>query len=125
MVIRPLAILLLAACVPSVVGASGTYGRSPARDVDPIYEQGKAVFTGQLRSYGRISFCVRTPGSDTGTRVTKQSLKSFKGATKAELADSILDCDAPERPARDVLASTDLVAVVHYLNTRYRLRLRG
>ncbi|MEO0424680.1 MAG: hypothetical protein AAF184_20250 [Pseudomonadota bacterium] len=131
MAILRLCLALALASFPLLAGASGSYGRPPVDSVydgvaqaDPIYELGKAVFNGKLRDYGRIKFCVGDPGASAGDRVNRKTLKPFRGAVPGTLASQLHDCDSPEVGASELLARSDLVAMLHYLDVRYRLKLK-
>lgn len=107
-------------------GASGGFRGSSVptpRPVDPLYEQGKAVYSGKVRSYGRIKYCIASPGQDAGGKLQKKTLKAYKRSSANEFALSLYNCDQPDQRIVDVLERSDLNAVVYYLNKRYKLNL--
>ncbi|MEO0973649.1 MAG: hypothetical protein AAFX85_11195 [Pseudomonadota bacterium] len=99
-----------------------TYDRIP--QADPVYEKGKAIFNGKLTDYGAVKFCVNTSADSAAQRVTRKTLKPYRGVAPSELASHLYDCATPDRMATDVLSRGDLIAMIHFLDKRYKLKLR-
>ncbi len=104
-------------------GFGGSGGRLQTQVVDPLYEEGKAVYSGKTSRSQRIDYCVLVPGGSEVQKLRRKSLKSFKRSSVRDFAVSLHDCDMPERKIADVLDQADFRAVIYYLNKRYKLKL--
>ena len=118
-------VLLMAAMgsVQASGGFGGNAGRLQTQVVDPLYEEGKAVFNGKTSRHGKIDYCVRVPGSSEVEKLRRKTLKSFKRSKVREFAESLHDCNMPDRKIAEVLGQEDFRAIIYYLNKRYRLKL--
>ena len=99
--------------------ASG-YNYSP---VDQAYEDGKSLYHGRNKTYGKIKYCVASANGAEKTRIDDRSIKQYKGGTLAHLATNLYNCDAPENAIGSILSQSDFQHVLHYLNKRYDLKL--
>ena len=98
--------------------------QTPQQVVDPLYEQGKAVFSGKTRSRSeKVDYCVVAPGGTEAEKLKRKTVKPFKRASARQFALSLHDCDMPETKIAEILSQEDFRAVVYYLNKRYKLRL--
>lgn len=128
---RAIGIVLAAALVQisSPAAASGSFGRQQPqlperqRQVDPLYDQGKAVFKGRIRDYGKLKFCLVDPESGELAKLKGRTIKPFKEADINKFATSLYNCEMPEQQIAGLLTRDDLIAVVYYLNKRYKLNL--
>lgn len=116
------------ALVGAAADASGSFGRSQQlperqRQVDPLYDQGKAVFKGRVRDYGKLKFCVADPQSGELAKLKGKTVKPFREGDVNDFAASLYNCEMPEQQIAGLLTRDDLVAVVYYLNKRYKLKL--
>ncbi|MEM1092636.1 MAG: hypothetical protein AAGI67_19770 [Pseudomonadota bacterium] len=93
------------------------------RQVDPLYDQGKAVFKGRVRDYGKLMFCVVDPESGELAKLKRKTVKPFRDADATNFAASLYNCEMPEQQIAGLLTRNDLVAVVYYLNKRFKLML--
>ncbi len=105
------------------LGSGSSFPDRPIKQVDPFYEHGKALVKGRVRDYGKIRYCLRAPNSDDGRKLGGRSAKQYREDTAQNLALALYNCDVPEQNIADVLQRDDLLAVLHYLNVRYKLNL--
>ncbi len=102
---------------------SGRDANKQARQVDQVYETGKAIFNGRAKGEPSLQYCVAVGGQKIP--VQKKSLKTFKNSSFNEFAESLYLCDQPEKPVSDSLTRDSLLYVVYYLDKRHKLDLRG
>ncbi len=93
------------------------------RQVDPLYDQGKAVFKGRVRDYGKLRFCVVNPESGELAKLKRKTATQFRDAGVNDFAASLYNCEMPEQQIAGLLTRDDLVAVLYYLNKRFKLML--
>jgi len=114
--------------------ASGGYGgggggfssgtRAPApRQVDTVYETGKAIYNGRQRGEPSLAYCVVADGEKVP--VKRRTLKEYKKTDYNTLAQNLYNCDSPDTPIKDELTRDSMLYVLYYLNKRHRLDLRG
>ncbi len=138
-----IATLLLSICLLPNASASGAGGggagstystnrlpprqddqlRTPQRQrqVDQVYETGKAIFLGRQAGVEKLSYCVKVDGELKP--IKRKSVKKFKKTTYNELAQNMFNCDQPETKIATQLSRDDFLYVVYYLNKRHRLKL--
>lgn len=109
---------------------SGGYGggsfpstpRQP-KPVDVVYEHGKSLNSGRNNTYRDVRVCVTDEKTGKLSKVKKKHLKSFKKGSAQELATVLLNCNQPDQKISEVYKQSDLSALIHYFNKRYKLRL--
>ena len=94
---------------------------APRSVEDITYEHGKNLFKGRDRRYGKIKYCV-ADGTDR-KKVKKRSLKPYAGGSSKVLAENLYNCDNPNQKIQSVMNTTDMTALVYYLNKRHKLAL--
>lgn len=109
-------------------GRSGGYnsGRdmnTQQRQVDQVYETGKAIFNGRAKGEPSLQYCVAV--GDQRVAVQRKSLNTFKKSSFNDLATSLYLCDQPEKKVSESLSRDSLLYVVYYLDKRHKLDLRG
>ncbi|MEM7219576.1 MAG: hypothetical protein AAF515_14505 [Pseudomonadota bacterium] len=115
--------------------ASGGYGgplpeRSgsvPHREVDRVYEFGKALYQGRGGAQ-KTAYCVKAPeaeGSDSDKvkRIGRRSLRAWRGSDQNRFANALVDCAAPDQLALRSVDEQQIPFVLYYLNKRYKLDL--
>lgn len=100
-------------------GASG-YNYSP---VDQAYEDGKSLYDGRNKTYGKIKYCVTSENGAEKIKINDSSIKPYKGGTLANLATNLYNCDVPDTAIGSILSQSDFQHVLYYLNKRYDLKL--
>lgn len=103
----------------------GGISSSPKRVVDQAYEAGKSIYTGRNEVYGKLKFCINDTASAEKAKVTRKTLKAYKGTNIQEFAANLYNCDAPEQQIYKQLDSEDMNLVLYYLNKRYKLKLEN
>ncbi len=124
------ALLLSISLIPSAF-ASGSYGggssynsgRIQQKQVDQVYETGKAIFLGRQRGVEKLSYCVKVDGELAP--VKRRSVKAFKNTSYNELAQNMFNCDQPETKITNQLSRDNFLYVVYYLNKRHKLNLKS
>ncbi len=105
-------------------GGGGSFNNTPQqRQVDPVYEQGKAIYRGRKSGEPSLNYCVVSEGEKVP--VKRSSIRSYKKTSYQELAQNLYNCDNPESLVADELTRDSLLYVLYYLNKRHRLNLRG
>lgn len=126
------ALLLGLLAVPQLANASGgfsvpTSGANlppPAggqRQVDEVYEHGKAIYLGRQPGTEKINYCVVVDGKPK--KIRGRTLRSYKGASMLELANALYNCAAPQELALNSIDRKQIPFVMYYLNKRYKLDL--
>lgn len=108
-------------------GGGGSYsGGAPKRVVDQNYETGKNIFRGRNDLYADLKICVNDSATSEVVKISRRSLKPYKGSTVSDFAANLVDCNAEERvQITDKVAIEDMNLVLYYLNKRYRLKLEN
>lgn len=101
----------------------GSYTAPQQRQVDTIYEQGKAIYRGRADGEPAISYCVASEGEILP--IKGKTIKAFKKTSYQELAKNLYNCDNPESLVATELTRDSLLYVLYYLNKRHRLGLQG
>lgn len=125
-----LVVFLMATVAGSAMASGGVFGggRLPSQQpqiVDPLYDHGKAVYTGKVRKYGKLKYCVTEPGNEKLGKLKRKTLKPYKNGDIRVFINNLYNCDQPDQLIATVLVRDDLIAVLHYINKRYRLRLNA
>lgn len=122
--------VILLGSLPTLAYASGTSGgfndqtRPEPRIVDPTYERGKAVANGKIRDYGKAKVCVLPANEEAkGGKLKRKTLKPYRSVDVNVFATRLYICDQPELKAGEALESGDFLAVIYYLNKRFKLKL--
>ena len=108
-------------------GDSGSYGQSdskPTRQIDQVYERGKAIYTGRSKQYRKYKFCIIDKTSQKPVKITSKRLKPFKKTTYQQVANEIVKCDEADKAITSIVHIDDLALIVYYLDKRYRLKLK-
>ena len=127
-----LATLSMSAMFSTASFASGAYGGAGGgltggssvaqpREIDPVYEAGKAIYTGRQKGIDKINYCVKV--DDQLLPVKRKTLKPYKKTSYSKLANNLFNCDQPEAQIGTQLGREDLTFVLYYLNKRHRLKL--
>lgn len=122
--------IALLSLTPSVVlasGSTGDYGGSsydrPAKTIDPVYERGKAIFTGRSQEYRKYAFCIRDNSSSEPQKIKRKNIKAYKNSTYDAVAGELVKCDEPNKAITDVVSRDDVSFLVYYIDKRYKLEL--
>lgn len=98
---RTTRVLLSLALIIPVSGAlaSGVSGGFPAsggapRQVDEVYEQGKALYLGRVPGSQKIKYCVKVDGALK--KIRGRSLRSYRGANQLDFANALYNCSKPD-----------------------------
>lgn len=103
--------------------SDGFFGGSDdiERVVDPVYESGKAVYTGRKKTVRKLSYCI-LDGQEP-VKLKRKTIKQFKKSSYSQLAKSLYQCDVPDSTIKSQLESKDFIHVLYYLDKRYKLNL--
>jgi hypothetical protein len=102
---------------------SGRDANTQPRQVDQVYETGKAIFNGRAKGEPALQYCVAV--GDQKIPVQRKSLNTFKNSSFNDFAESLYLCDQPEKRVSESLTRDSLLHVVYYLDKRHKLDLRG
>lgn len=102
-------------------GGSGSYNNRTVKNVDQNYENGKAIYTGRKTGVEKFKYCVDVEGELKPLR--RSSLQNYKRADAQVFADSLYDCDSPDKKIVNQLSRGDMLYVLYYLNKRFKLYL--
>ncbi len=107
--------------------ASGGFGqtdvRVQARQTDPLYDEGKAIYKGKKRGIGKIKYCLSEPETGELGKLRGKTVKPFRKGSVEAFAGSLVNCEMPDQQIATVMTRDDLIAVIYYLNKRYKLNL--
>ena len=92
------------------------------RVVDPVYESGKAVFTGRKSESPKLSYCLKD--GDQVIKLKRKSIKSYKETSYSKLASVLYSCDSPSVTIKEQLGRKEFIHVLYYLDKRYKLKLQ-
>lgn len=120
MCLLPFAVLASGSAGPNVGrGFSGDYDGT-----DPVYEEGKAVFKGRIKEYGKVKYCLASAESETGAvKIKRKSMKRYKKQSVQVLLKDLRFCEQDSGNLLQVLSREHLQYLIYYLNKRYRLKL--
>lgn len=107
-------------------GGGGGFSNSTSasrRVVDPSYETGKAIYKGRQAGEPTLQYCVLADGEKVPLK--RKSLKAYKNATYDTFANSLFQCDQPDKLVAEGLTRDSLLYVLYYLNKRHKLALKG
>lgn len=105
--------------------ASGTSYSSSSSDgtkVDRAYEYGKSLYKGRIASVGKVKFCIAS--GDNVVKVKRDTLKAYAGSSFSGLGYRLVNCEQPAQRIVDKLGEKNTGFVLHYLDKRYKLKLR-
>jgi len=127
---RAVLLALVSSTFASGALASGGGGGGPgsARSrTDATYELGKAVFRGRAPEARGLEVCLLDEQGETPSAIAinRESMKPFRRGPSRALRTRLVECGSEPRPVSHQLDRTNLGALVHYLNQRYRLKLEG
>lgn len=106
----------------SASGTSYSSSSSDSKKVDRAYEYGKSLYKGRISSVGKVKFCIAT--GDTIVKVKRGTLKTYSGGSFSGLGYRLVDCEQPGQRIVDKLGERNTGFLVHYLDKRYKLKLR-
>ena len=105
-------------------GGGGSYNNTVrSKPVDQNYEVGKAIYKGRQAGEPSLQYCVLADGEKVPLK--RKSLKAYKNASYDTFANSLFQCDQPEKLVADGLSRDSLLYVLYYLNKRHNLKLKG
>ena len=105
-------------------GGGGSFNNTVnSRPVDQNYEIGKAIFKGRQSGEPSLEYCVLADGEKVPLK--RKSLKAYKKASYDTFANSLFQCDQPDKLVADGLSRDSLLYVLYYLNKRHNLKLKG
>ena len=111
-------------------GGSGGYGgggggsfNAPQRQIDTVYEEGKAIYRGRKAGEPSINYCIANEGEILP--VKGKTIKAYKKTSYEKLANNLYNCDNPDTLVANELTRDSLLYVLYYLNKRHRLNLKG
>ena len=90
---------------------------------DKTYEYGKAIYLGKHKDYPKTKYCVRTQKGGDIVSIKSKTLKEYKKEKYHVLLQSLYSCGKPEQPLYKTMDAKVLLAIIYYLDERYRLRL--
>lgn len=100
------------------------FGGSHQNRTDPIYEQGKAVYKGRIKEYGKVKYCLVPQEPETAAvKIKRKSMKRYKKQSVTALVKDLRFCGQDSAKVTQVLSREHLSYLVYYLNKRYRLKL--
>lgn len=103
------------------VGASVDLPRGSLRPrTDATYEHGKAIALGRHRRHPDLAICVRGEDAEPAA-LSSRPLRAYRHEDASRLAADLVRCETGDALA---LEESDLRALLHYLDQRYRLRIR-
>ena len=98
-------------------------GNHLSKTTDQTYEYGKAVYTGKLKGYPKTKYCVVDKESGEKVTIKRKTLKDYRKEKYQVLLQDLYSCDNPEQPLYKTMKMKDVLAIIYYLDKRYRLRL--
>lgn len=116
-------VLMLSGPVSASGGGGFNQGSFSQRNIDKLYEQGKALYKNGTASSGKVKYCVQT-GSGL-TKLSRKSVKAYKKGSAATFANNLYNCDQPDVRIAQLVSEDEGQAILHYLNKRFKLRLAG
>lgn len=97
--------------------------------IDGAYALGKSIYMGRGRKGHRLRVCLSVRnGVDEDpdvVRLSRRVLKPFKDRRVIELTTRLVDCENPESQVALIFDRTEFRALVHFMNKRFRLRLKS
>ncbi len=113
-------------------GGGGSYSSAPVRvQTDPVYELGKSVALGKTKQYGKNKVCIHpTPllqdqnPIPLAIKLSKKHFREYKNGSVGILAANLYSCNEPQTNILKTVSQTDARALLYYLNSRYKLKLK-
>ncbi len=121
-IVIPVIGLLFAATVSASGGGGFSSGASSKR-VDQQYELGKSYYKARLADGSKLEYCVKSD-SDL-KKLSRRSVKQFKKGSAADFVAALHNCADPNQKIADLVTDEQGQAILHYLNKRFKLRLKG
>lgn len=122
-------LVVILSAIPAIgfaSGSTGDYGSNrQVKEVDPAYERGKSIFTGRSKQYKKYKFCMVNGSTQETSKLSRKTLKTFKGSNYQALSESIVKCDEPNKPITSVVSQDDLSLLLYYVNKRYKLNIKN
>ena len=118
------AISLIFAASASASGGGG-FGNSgfSSKRIDQQYELGKSYYKAPLADGSRLEYCVKSD-SDL-QKLSRKSVKKFKRGSASNFVAALHNCANPDEKIADLVTEEQGQAILHYLNKRFKLRLKG
>ena len=107
----------------SLPGSANTGPNAPRREVDQVYEFGKSIYLGRQPGVEKITYCVLDEGKPR--RLRGRNLRTYRGATLHEFANSLYNCDDTSQLALTSVEPDQVRFVLYYLNKRFNLALEA
>ena len=110
---------------PQILASSGggSFGSSSRSSVDKQYELGRSYYKSRQANGSQLKYCVRS--GDDLKKLSRRSVKQFKNGSATAFVDSLYSCEDPNLKIADVVPDGHGDAILHYLNKRYKLRLKA
>lgn len=103
-------------------GGFNTSGFSQKK-VDQLYELGKSYYKARQANGTRLEYCVKN--GDSLKKISRRALKPFKKQPASTLINNLYSCSNPSLKIADAVADDQGEAILHYLNKRFKLRLKN
>ncbi len=101
---------------------------SSGRTLDEVYSLGESIYTGRYKKHRGLGLCLNmSRGADepaTAVRPSHKLLKQFVEVPILVLTTRLVDCEHPTSQLALILSPNDFRALVHFMNQRFRLRLK-
>lgn len=113
---------------PNHVGG-GLLHNGDLSPIDRTYSLGKSIFMGRGRKIHGLRVCLSVRNGDhddpTAVRLSRRVLKPFKDRPIIEFTTRLVDCENPQSQVALILDRIEFRALVHFMNKRFRLRLKS
>jgi hypothetical protein len=96
--------------------------------LDEVYTIGKSIYSGRYKKHRGLGVCLNmSTGADEPAQAVRPSqklLKQFVEVPILVLTTRLVDCEDPTSQLALILSPNDFRALVHFMNQRFRLRLK-
>lgn len=97
--------------------------------LDRTYVLGKYIYMGKGKKVRGLKICLAVFDEEEddprAVRLSRKVLKPFKDRRIIDLTTKLIDCSAPKSQVALILDRTEFRALVHFMNKRFRLRLKN
>ena len=104
-----------------LVGGGNQGSPRPAREVDQLYEHGKAIYLGRTPGAQKVDYCLKVDGEPRKLR--RKHLRAWRGGDQLEFANALYNCKMPDELALASVRKEEIAFVLYYLNKRFKLDL--
>lgn len=94
-----------------------------SKRVDQQYELGKSYYKARLSDGSKLEYCVKSD-SDL-QKLSRRSVKQFKKGSASDFVAALHNCANPNQKIADLVTDEQGQAILHYLNKRFKLRLKS